>query len=261
MVRQPASEHTEIESKLVVVPARRREVVAGLRDLEALAGARLIERPPRDQHDRYFDTPGGDLGRHDVSFRLRSTDDRMVVTVKGPTEILADGALARLEVEDDGSPEALARVLGKLRGWGVPVREPDPGGAPEIVLESAGLFAIHRRTVRRVVRDAVPPGTAEPVAEVVLDAVSFEVGDRRVLHEEIEIEGRGPAAEDRVREITAALVARFGDALRRWLPSKLALGLALDALERDGALAGLLDAEERLTPAGYDAALRRIEAG
>ena len=54
--------------------ARRREIARALQDLEALGPYDLVDRPPRDLHDRYYDTPGGDLVRHGVAVRLRTAD-------------------------------------------------------------------------------------------------------------------------------------------------------------------------------------------
>ena len=46
--------------------------------------------------------------------------------------------------------------------------------------------------------------------------------------------------------------------MRDWQPSKLAIGQALDALESEGRLAVLLDADDRLTDDGYAAILDRL---
>lgn len=259
------SEHTEIEAKLVVRAARRREIVRALQDLESLGPYDLVERPPRTLHDRYYDTPTGDLGRHDVAVRLRTTDDVTALTLKGPPEILEDGGLARIELEDPYSIRALATVVGKLRGWGIDLREvaSDERTAPEMALEATGLRRIHQRTVLRVVRDAVAdaPHRTTPVAELVYDAVTFDADGRHVLHDEIEIEGRGPDAAAHVRAGADAIRALFGDGVRSWQPSKLAIGQALDALESEGVLAALLDADDRLTDDGYAAILERLARG
>lgn len=262
MTCYPPGERTEIEAKLVVRPARRREILGALRALDALGPYALVERPPRNLHDRYYDTPGGVLGRHEVALRLRSVDDRTVLTLKGPPEVLADGEIARLEFEQPTSFRALATVIGKLRGSGIelPEVETDERTVSDTVLEAAGLRCIHQRTVHRIVRDAVEhgPRASAPVAELVIDAVTFDVDGRRVLHDEIELEGRGTQAADHVRAGVRALRARFGDGVCRWQPSKLAIGRTLDALESEGLLAGLLDADDRLTVGGYRAILDRL---
>jgi inorganic triphosphatase YgiF len=260
----PEPEHTEIESKLVVCTATRKDVVRELHDMVGLGPCSLVEKPPRDVHDLYFDTLDGGLGRHGLSLRLRAVDGHTLLTLKGPTEYLQDGALARLEVEEPWSAAALDHVLGKLRGWGVQVGAvaADPTAAPEPVLESAGLIRIHRRSVRRIVRDAHAggDGSDRPVAELVLDAVRFEVGKRTILHDEIEVEGRGVHAADHVARLTGALVERFGDGLRPWRPNKLALGRILDALDADGVLERFVDGEGRLSREGYVAVLERFDA-
>lgn len=260
------SEQTEIEAKLVVRAARRREIVRALQDLDSLGPYDLVDRPPRDIHDRYYDTPAGDLGRHGVAVRLRTVDDDTALTLKGPPEILDDGGLARFELEDRYSVRTLAAVVAKLRGWGIELREvaSDEQTAPEMALEATGLRRIHQRTVRRVVRDALSdalsdaPHRTTPVAELVFDAVTFDADGRRVLHDEIEIEGRGPEAAAHVRAGSDAIRALFGDGVRSWQASKLAIGTALDALESEGALAALLDADDRLTEDGYAAILDRL---
>ncbi len=264
MMPDGPGEHTEIEAKLVVRAARRREIVRTLQELDALGPYALVERPPRDLHDRYYDTPAGDLVRHGVAVRLRTADGETALTLKGPPEVLDDGGLARFELEDRYSIRTLATVVAKLRGWGIDLREvaSDERTAPEIALEATGLRRIHQRTVRRVVRDAVAdaPHRSAPVAEIVLDAVTFDVDGRRALHDEIEIEGRGPDAAAHVRAGCDAIRALFGDGVRSWQPSKLAIGTALDALESDGVLAALLDDDGRLTDDGYAAILDRLAA-
>ena len=261
------SEHppVEIEAKLVVGSEHRRAIVRALQELRSLGPYDLVHRPPREIHDRYFDNADGDLVRADVSIRLRSVDDRMLLTIKGPTEYLHTGALARSEVEEDWSEAALDVVIERLREHGIAL-----GGdaakahpSPELALEAIGLRRIHQRTVRRLVRDATPrePADRRAVAELVYDAVTFDVAGQPVLHDEIEVEGRGSDRADHVQALVRALHEQFGEGLRSWRPSKLALGTTLELLARADALRPFLDVEGRLSSDGYDEVIRRLRTG
>lgn len=249
-------DHTEIESKLVICSSRRRDVVRELHELGSIAGYVLVQRAPRDIHDRYYDTPGGQLSRQHVSVRLRGVDGRMLLTFKGAPRHLEGAGLAREEFEEPWSAAALATVRSRLRDRGIELPEPeaDAGPTPEMVLESISLRNVHQRLVRRVVRDAIPasPPGASPAAEIVVDAVQFMAGGRTVLHDEIEIEGRGADGARHVRTLTAALSDHLGTCVRPWGHAKLATGVALDTLAEQGRLDGCLDAEGRIDEAGYE---------
>lgn len=248
-------DQTEIESKLVICAARRRDVVRELHDLASIAGYTLVQRAPRDIRDRYYDTTDGALGRAGVSLRLRVVDGRMLLTLKGPPVHLDGGGLARDEFEEPWSAGALASVRDRLRAHGIELPAPpeDPGPTPEMVLESISLRNIHQRLVRRVVRDAVPGSSAgaPPAAEIVVDAVRFVAGGRTVLHDEIEIEGRGADGAKHVRTLTSALSDHLGTCVRPWAHAKMATGMALETLAGEGRLDACLDEEGRIDDAGY----------
>jgi hypothetical protein len=255
----------EIEAKLVVASEHRREIVRALQELRALGSYRLVHRPPREIHDRYFDTGEEDLRRLDLSCRIRSVDDRMLVTVKGPTEYLRSGALARSELELAWSASALETVVNRLREQGVALADgaSTEHRTPELSLEAVGLRRIHQRTVLRTVRDAIERSAPDgpTVAEIVFDAVSYDIAGKPVLHDEIEVEGIGPNGAEHVHVLVRALHDRFGEGLRSWRPSKLALGLMLDRLHRSGALPTFVDVDNRLSSDGYDEVIRRLRTG
>ncbi len=248
----------EIEAKLVICVERRREFLRDFQELRRLGEAALVPRPPRSIRDRYWDTPEGDLARAGFSLRLRDDHGALSVALKGPERIREGGALERLEVEDAWSPGALGRVLDALESRGVVPRSPSeapPSAEPSAAIAAAGFVVVHEREVARVVRDAVAPGE-EVLAEIAADEVTYRIAGRRVLHGEVEIEGRGEDAGRRVDALTAELVARFGDGLRPWRASKLATARALEGLAERGELEAMLDGEGRILPDGY----RRIAA-
>lgn len=248
-------DHTEIESKLVICAARRRDVVREIHDLDSIAGYGLVRRAPRDIHDRYFDTADRDLSRKQLSLRVRVVDGRMLLTIKGPPEHLEGGGMARFELEEAWTAGSLATALARLRTWGIDLPEApaETEPTPEMVLESVSLRNVHQRLVRRVVRDAVPesPRGSAPAAEIVIDAVRFAVGNRAVLHDEIEVEGRGPDSAAHVRALTSALSDHLGTCVRPWSHAKLVIGFALETLAGQDELDALLDEEGRISEDGY----------
>ena len=260
------SNSTEIEAKLVIAEGDREGVLRELLALRRLGPYLLIERPPREIHDRYFDTADGQLAACRVAFRLRRQDDRWALTVKGPARLLPGGAQERLEIERHWSAEAFAEILDELAALGV-ATDREPAGrngatTPLEAIAAAGLKPLHEREVCRAVRlAALPTDPDHAVAEMALDAVTFRVGGRDLLHYEIEIEGLGADPAGPVGVAVEELRRRFGAALRPWLWDKLRLGIALEELESMGRLSRLVAASGQLLDAGYDAVEERLERG
>src|SRR5437762_11763293 len=86
-----AAAHEEVEFKLT---AHDPAVLEELAELTELAGYGLRPAPSRTIHDRYWDTPDGELGARGLSFRLRLQDGNPLLTLKRPGS--ADGRPFRL---------------------------------------------------------------------------------------------------------------------------------------------------------------------
>jgi len=163
-------------------PARR---LAAIRPLVEQAGLSLrVAGPPALQVDVYFDDEAGSLLAAGMSFRLRKTPGRRLITLKmGHTSPPhAHGRFQRQEAEAEVSP-AEARTL--LRGGEITAA---PFFLLRQVAPSVGpLHPVARVTNRRQV--AILENAARGQAELALDRVTYEVdGMRRGPEIEVEIE-------------------------------------------------------------------------
>lgn len=248
----PSVEH---EATLFIASDDPDDVARRIAGLPTIAGFHLLPQDPLVIRDIHFDSPDGALHARGLALRIRWTRRQTLVTLKGPSQALPGGALARTEIERPWSSEALRAVLDALEAMEIRLPEPRQarGGSPRKAMRSLGLEEIQDRETRRVPRSVLEVGSGGPaVAEVAIDAVVYHLHGARVRHHEVEIEAKAPRVETAVRDITAALLERFGPSLRRGLQSKLAIGLAVHELHRQGRLAPLLAADGTLRPAAYD---------
>jgi hypothetical protein len=240
----------EVEWTFAVCSGNRAETLVRFRNLAVLGGASLRPGPNLDLDDRYYDTAGGDLGRNRFALRLRRSGGDFLLALKGPSRRVGEGPELRLEMEYAWSPGAYAEIVRELRSRGI---EPAGGGGapagPES-LEAAGWRSIHRRRTRRKILLAAHPDGGAP-SEIALDLVEFPLPDLTIRHLEIEIEGHGPAAVERVRTLAAAAGRLAGAGLRPWPHGKLMTGSGLVRMGRAGVLGRHLDDEGWLDENGY----------
>jgi hypothetical protein len=247
----------------VVQAGDRDTAIADLRKLTE-AGAYRLGPPERiDLRDRYVDTRAGELRAAGFALRLRRRGNEATLALKGPARILPGGVVDRYESEAPWSVSFLGELLATLRGLGVPLELTSaalPQGTPEEVLDRLGLVGIHERAMVRERRFAARADGDEndPVAEVVLDSVSFPLKSHTVVHHEIEVEGLGPDAAAHAADVAAAIASRLGEAVRPWPFGKLTAGKVLEALEAEERLDPLLDERGRIGPDGYDVLEARI---
>jgi hypothetical protein len=111
---------------------------------------------------------------------------------------------------------------------------------------------------RRHARDVVD-ASGIPFAEFALDVVTYEIRAREIRHRELEIEADNVAHATSLGNLAQDLLARFGDVLRLWRSGKLATGLAVQKLLRDGNLDDHVT-EGNLHPSAYDLIERYVAA-
>jgi CHAD domain-containing protein len=181
----------EIEAKYTVAdPA----VFSALVELQALGGYVLRSTGERHVIDHYMDTPRRDVLRGGYACRLREgrVHDRWLLTVKGLGK--AEGAVHQREEHESEIP---------------PNAPPDdwpPGPAREIATRlSEGqplteLFTIRQHRVGRAVEK-----DDRAVGELSLDTVEVDIGGRRKVSREIEIELGSTGTIDDLRAIGATL--------------------------------------------------------
>jgi inorganic triphosphatase YgiF len=252
---------SEYESALIAIAGA--ELLAEIEALHELDGYVLVPRALETIVDEYFDTPDARLGARHIALRVRYLDGAPRLTLKGPTERRAGPASRRLEIERPWSIVAAGQALRSLASLEVPLARCTASRAwrnPSDFAKDLGLARVQHREALRRPRDvrAKSGGTPRPLAEMALDTVTYSIGRRKVRLFEVEIEAKrreGIRAADRVTEL---LLAGRRRSLNAWRHSKLATGLALESMEREGNLAGLLASGGWLTPKGIKALARRL---
>ncbi len=257
----------EREASLAVVSDRPGAVADRIAALRELDGRRLEPLPARELRDVYVDRPGGELAAAGLALRVRTRDDgTRLLGLKGDERRLEGGGTDRLEVEGPWGEETLARVRSALATAGLPsdwLPTPAGPGTPADALGGLGWRVVQDRcTVRRRRRLTGPDGGAGDGAaagELAVDEVRFRPAGRPAVHREVEVEA--PPEGELASGAVEALLGRFPDDLRRWEPSKLATGRALERLFGEaGDADGWTDADGALRPAAYDR-LEELPAG
>ncbi|MGH3030480.1 MAG: CYTH domain-containing protein, partial [Gaiellaceae bacterium] len=260
---EPRRAGREVELSLVIAADDPESVLRRLARLREVGPYVLRARGSERIVDRYFDTADGALRKQGLALRLRGVDGTTLLGLKGPRRSTSTRTEDRLEQERPFSSEAVedvGRRIGRARAaaGSTDADSADPAAVLEAVL---GVGLIQRRETARLLRDvAEAREVSGPVlAELVLDRVRFEIGDREVRHYEIEIEakrtGRGTKA---ARAIAAELVTRHSDELAEWPYGKLPTGRAIEQLLFDGKLAEL-GPDGALTPRAYEQIRRHLE--
>jgi len=228
--------HLEIETKLVILSDAPEAIADEIARLESLGGHQLRRAESVTVHDLYFDTTDLQLERHGLALRMRSTQSRQLLTLKGP-EVTIGSTMQREELEQDWSREALATIQAELSARGVGLVVPDPLLAesnPVTVLQGMGLAQMQDRQTTRRRRQIVRGMTGdesedESEAELAIDRVMFRFGDRRVCHYEVEIELEASNDVTLIENLIRSLRSHW-PVLTVWHHSKYATGKALEAL-------------------------------
>ena len=227
----------ETETALLICgddPAGIARRIAGLAEI---ASYRLVRRPFIRLRDLYFDTPDGLLRKQRLALRLRQSDQDWLLTFKGPPRPVAGGGAARLEIEAPWSRAALKRITSELGERDVPVRAArfDALARPLTVIKRLGLSVVQGRETRRTVRDVAPAGQMGPqLAELAIDSVVYRFGSDRARLLMVEVEAKSRDGLQVLGGITRDLNKMFKPALRPWPYGKLATGLAVERLLRQG---------------------------
>lgn len=181
----------EIEAKYAVKGS---SVFAALLGLPALGGYTLRPIGERRVTDHYLDTPRRDLLRGGYACRLREGDtgDRWLLTVKGLGTV--EGAVHRREEHESQVPPNAAP-----EDW-------PAGPARDIVARLsegrglAELFAIRQRRARRAVEQ-----NGRAVGVLSLDIIATDIGGRKRISREVEIELTATGTMEDLHAIGAAL--------------------------------------------------------
>lgn len=247
----------EIEATLIIWSDNPQAVVREIASLTSLAGYRLLSRDAISIRDLYFDTYDAALQAQRWILRLRQIGAAHMITLKGASQPTDWGGMERLEIEAPWSPDALNRIVNELlerRIETLDQRQYSDRAPPLEAMTSLGLEIIQDRETLRRVRDMVAAGQESrgALAELAIDSVIYQFGDRQVHHHEVEIEAKAENVSAALKTAMEMLVATYRPALREWDHSKLATGKAIEKMLREGALEELLDINNNLKPVAYE---------
>lgn len=247
----------EEEVTLLVCSPDPRAVLRDLAALQSIAQLQLVPGESFTILDLYFDTPQRILQSSGWALRVRTIGPRRLLALKGGERLSEWGAVTRIEIEEDWSEGNFARALSKLRENNVPLPEgsrPFDLSSPVNTMDGVGLEILQDRRMFRLIR-RVYSGSGQgetPDAELTLDTVLFNLGDRDVEHYEVEIEIRTEKGREAAKRMVEALKRLFPGALKIWPHNKLATGLALERLARRGDLDSHGGADS-ISPRAYEA--------
>ena len=250
----------ETEITLVVQSDYPRTICCQIGTMWTLLDYPLMPCQKQTLCDTYFDTYCGSLRRSNVSLRIRRTGGRTLLTLKGPREEESSMRVRRLEYEKQWSLHALHSAISKLRTLlsdSIVLNLPHSFGAeicgPEVILSHLGFQVIQRRTTTRKMRSVVVPGQVreQVLAEVSIDRVAFDFGDKSVFHHEVEIEQQLEGNSSLLDEISRGLMCEYAPDLQPWPHSKLRTGLAVRGLMSLDKLDGAIDEKCNLQAQGY----------
>jgi hypothetical protein len=251
-----SKQNQESEVALLIWSRQPQQVVVRIAKLSSIADCQLVPCDPLEMRDLYFDTQDRAFEPIKLALRVREFGATRLLALKGPSRPTDWGGVERLEIEGPWSEDALTRVVKALadRGIDTPRQWRFSEGQPRQVLADLGFQVIQDRETRRQVRNIVRAGEeGGPVlGEMAIDSVLYRLDRKEILHHEVEIEAKMDTGVAAITPITADLVAMFGDVLKVWDHSKLAIGFALEELLKRGDLEGLLDLDGNLMPAAYD---------
>ncbi len=203
--------------------------------------------------DTYYDTPNYELKTKRFGLRIRVPGSGTLVTLKGPPILGTSGALERDEFESFPDDGFFSFLVKKIVSLGLNLSEkPKLGADPHDFLTSLGLIPIQKRMTVRLIRRLYPPNGINPMVELALDTVRYEIGNFEVTHREIEVElMKGCSAHD-YEKLILSLKEAFLPMSRIWGVDKLALGFWLKEYYGKGLLSGFVDKEGRLIDKVYD---------
>lgn len=244
----------EIEVALILCDDDAELLAQRIAALNRLGGFQLATASSQTIRDSYFDSPDSRLAAAHLALRLRELDGDVWLGLKGRVREDIGVLTDRLEIEARWSESALKRIARELSSQGVVLTFPENDFEAEPVgqLLAAGLVLRQRRETWRDRRLVIDIGrSSEPVAELAIDLVAFDVDGVPVVVREVEIEAMSREATPAVERIVDALYAEFPDGLRRWPYPKLLTGEGIRVLKEVDDFADLLKPNGLLRPDGY----------
>jgi len=230
----------EIESRLVIASDDPSDVASRVRAAPSPPDYQVTDTGAVRIEDRYYEVTGtnaeptGALPRWGGTLRLRTQDGSLLITLKGPPSAIdVAGGSTRTEIELPWSAGALTDVLDSLRDEGIigdHVRTTDATD-PDTALRACGFVPLIASTTDRstfAVRNSQP--NDQPIGEIAVDRVAFDIAGRTLRLHVVEVEATGNGTADVVRDVTHALTESFGTTLRPWPANKVRTALLLRSM-------------------------------
>jgi inorganic triphosphatase YgiF len=244
----------ELEATLAICAANTSEIAQQIAKIAGVAKYQIVPGKTKSFLDTYWDTAEGELASGNWALRLRESQGDRWIALKGPAINQESGGVRRIELEFPWSLGALEKIRQEMSIQGPLIVSPKGIGEepdPEEALLRSGFMIIQRRRVARRIRNVMSEGGAR-IVEMALDAVEYLIKDQWVLHQEVEIEAKGPGGAEAIRAVKEHLLQEYGGSLRSWDYGKLATGLALEELLEEDASEVLVAPDGQLTSTAYD---------
>jgi hypothetical protein len=132
---------------------------------------------------------------------------------------------------------------------------------PIDIMKSIGLEVIQDRETQRIVRNVLHPGKIfNKIAELAIDRGVYHFRDRDIQYYEIEIEAKDDDGSAALNSLVEELMIMFGPEILVWKPSKLAMGMAIENLLREGIINKHINRKGYLKLEAYDVIKSYLEA-
>ncbi|OGB66089.1 MAG: hypothetical protein A2Y94_09385 [Caldithrix sp. RBG_13_44_9] len=259
-----AQKHQEIESKLIITAQDPAAILQQIARKSALLKYQLIKCGRINLRDIYLDTPDFQLKQQRLALRLRKSNNRYYLTLKGKSKLTSWGGVERLEIELPWSGKSYRQIIEILKENDILIdssQENPSTASPIDILKNPAFTIIQDRETRRLIRKVVSVHRQrKELAELALDTVTFHLVDQTVLHTEIELEAKVRDGLDTVRELTEYLVQKYPENLRSWPISKLSTGKLIEQLHQEENIQNFLNRQNYLLPLAFKRIAKKIDS-
>lgn len=245
----------EIELRLVIVGEGQQKIADEIASLDRCEKYIFTDAGIQRINDIYFDTEGGALAGQNFGIRIRVQDESVFVTIKGKPELLENGSVRRMELEQKWGLSALKMVQQFFWERKIDIEIQSDGWQnknPKEFFEQAGLRVIHERYNQRSLKNVLDDEkTTTRLVEMAIDEMKFPLRDRELKLFEIELEQKSADGNEAIEKIKDCLLGKFGGKLLLWKYSKLATGIALQRLIGEDEFRKTIDRKGHLTGRSY----------
>jgi inorganic triphosphatase YgiF len=225
----------ELEATLLICPVNQ-EIIRKIQEqFHYFPEFRFAPLPQRRIQDVYFDHPKRSPVNESVALRVRETDGRTMVTLKGPSRVVDNAGVEREEYEEEWSERTFDKIEKLLMDKGVFLSGSSAFDKDVYnTFQTQGLIEIQRRLLFRQVYSVLDKHQPGVLAELCLDRVLYKFDSVEISHWELEIESTSLGGTGALRIIIGKLLKNFPGVLHKWDFGKLATGMAIEKLLMTG---------------------------